>query len=225
MNPQSPYTSDLEILSRLCSEDFIPDGNLDKTVWRNAIPIMFNHDWMNERHYPECSTQVAAAWSPSHFYFAFWCRYTELNIYAGEDPVPQRFGLWNRDVAEVFLNPFPERQNHYFEFEVAPNNQWVDLEVDLEREPTFDHTWDSNFLHATRIDPEARIWTCEMKTPAASLGISAIRPGWECRGNFYRCDGPGDDTQRRFLAWSPTFCTNPSDYFHVPARFGTIRFE
>jgi hypothetical protein len=115
--------------------------------------------------------------------------------------------------------------NHYFEFEVAPNNQWVDLEVDLDKDPAYDHTWDSNFLHATRVDPTARIWTCEMKIPAASMHVQSIRPGWECRVNLYRCDGPGDDAQRRFLAWSPTYCTNLSDYFHVPARFGKIRFE
>jgi len=37
--------------------------------------------------------------------------------------------LWNKDVAEVFLNPQPERLWHYYEFEVAPNNQWIDLEI------------------------------------------------------------------------------------------------
>ena len=225
MNQQSPYTSDVEIVSKFSPENFIPDGNLAKTIWQSTDPVVFDHDWMGKRRFPEVSTQVAALWTPSHFYFAFWCRYTELNIYAGEDPALQRFGLWDRDVAEVFLNPSPERVNHYFEFEVAPNNQWVDLEVDLNSEPSYDHGWDSDFLHATRIDPAARIWTCETKIPAAPLHAMPIRPGWECRVNFYRCDGPGDDTQRRFLAWSPTFCTNLSDYFHVPARFGKIRFE
>jgi len=225
MNWQNPYTSEAEIVAKLSPEDFIPDGNLDKGLWLKTDRVVFDHDWMGERHFPESATQVASLWTPSHFYFAFWCRYVDLNLYTGEDPAVQKFGLWDRDVAEVFLNPFPQRVNHYFEFEVAPNNQWIDLEVDLDKNPTFDHAWDSNFLHATRVDSAARVWTCEMKIPVASMYASSIRPGWECRVNFLRCDGPGDDTQRRFLAWSPTFCTNASDYFHVPSRFGKIRFE
>jgi len=64
-----------------------------------------------------------------------------------------------------------------------------------------------------------------MRIPAAPTGVASIRTGWEFRVNFYRCDGPGDDTQRRFLAWSPTYCTAASNYFHVPTRFGKIRFE
>jgi len=225
MDSQNPYRSDMGIVAKLATEDFIPDGDLDKGIWQKTDRVVFDHDWMGQHHFPESTTQVGSLWTPSHFYFAFWCRYTDLNVYIGEDPAVQRFGLWDRDVAEVFLNPFPERVNHYFEFEVAPNNQWVDLEVDLDKDPAYDHTWDSNFLHAARVDPTARIWTCEMKIPAASMHVQSIRPGWECRVNLYRCDGPGDDAQRRFLAWSPTYCTNLSDYFHVPARFGKIRFE
>ena len=225
MNPQNPYTSEAEIVAMFSAEDFTPDGNLDKRVWLKTARIVFDHDWMGERHFPESATQVASLWTASHFYFAFWCRFVDLNLHAGEDPAVQKFGLWDRDVAEVFLNPFPQRVNHYFEFEVAPNNQWIDLEVDLDKDPAFDHAWDSNFLHATRIDPATRVWTCEMKIPAASMDVSSIRAGWECRVNFLRCDGPGDDTQRRFLAWSPTFCTNASDQFHVPSRFGKIHFE
>jgi len=225
MTPQNPYRSDSETIAKLSPEDFVPDGNLGKEVWQKASRVAFDHDWMGERHFPEAATEVACSWTPSHFYFAFWCRYTELNVYEGEDPAVQRFGLWDRDVAEVFLNPFPERVNHYYEFEVAPNNQWIDLDVDLDKEPSYDDVWDSGFLHATRLDPAAHIWTCEMSIPAVSVGMQSVRPGWECRVNFYRCDGPGDDTRRRFLAWSPTLCTNPSNYFHVPTRFGKIRFE
>lgn len=225
MNEEDPYLSEAEIVSSFSAEDFVPDGNLDKRVWQRTDRVVFDHDWMGEHHFPESETQVASLWTPAHFYFAFWCRYTDLNVYEGEDPAAQRLGLWDRDVAEIFLNPVPARVNHYFEFEVAPNNQWIDLEVDLDKDPVYDHTWDSNFRHATRIDPDARIWTLEMQIPAASVDVPLIRSGWECRINFYRCDGLGDDTQRRFLAWSPTFCTNASDYFHVPGRFGRIRFE
>ena len=41
------------------------------------------------------------------------------------------------------------------------------------------------------------------------------------RINFYRADGEGDDSQRRFMSWS-TIPEGKS--FHVPTRFGEIRF-
>lgn len=221
----APYPSASEIVSRFSAADFIPNGNLDKAIWQKPESVVFERDWMGKRHYPKAATRVAGLWTPANVYFAFWCKYTDINIYAGEDPTAQRFSLWDRDVVEVFLNPRPAQLNHYFEFEVAPNNQWIDLKIDLDKDPFYDHTWDSDFQHATRIDPAARVWTCEMRIPVASVAVPPICPGWECRVNFYRCDGRGDDKQRRFLAWSPTFCTKSSDYFHVPTHFGKIRFE
>ena len=53
--------------------------------------------------------------------------------------------LWDKDVVEVFINPFPGQINTYFEFEVAPNNQWIDLAINLDNEPVLDVNWDSGF--------------------------------------------------------------------------------
>jgi len=225
MNQKFSYPSKAEIISNLLARDFSPTGNLEDPVWKTADRVVFDHDWIGENHYPECTTQVASLWTPSNFYFAFWCRYTDLNVYTGEDRAIERYSLWDRDVVEVFLNPCPGQLNQYFEFEVAPNGQWVDLEIDLRKELFYDHNWNSSFQHATRIDTVARTWTCEMKIPAASVHIPVIRPGWECRVNFYRLDGFGDDTERRQLAWSPTYSANPAAWFHAPTHFGKIRFE
>ena len=49
-----------------------------------------------------------------------------------------------------FVNPEPARVNHYYEFEVAPNNQWIDLEIDKDKTPFNDAKWNSGFDHATR---------------------------------------------------------------------------
>ena len=60
-----------------------------------------------------------------------------------------------------------------------------------------------------------------MRIPVASMGVKAMRADAEWRINFYRADGPGDDSQRRFMSWS----TIPEGKtFHVPTRFGIIRF-
>src|SRR5437899_5536807 len=143
-----------------------------------------------------------------------------MNVYEGEDPAKERWELWNRDVAEVFVNPEPARVNHYYEFEVAPNNQWIDLEIDKDKTPFNDAGWDSRFEHSTRVDAKGHVWACEMRIPLASMGVKALDPGSEWRVNFYRADGPGDDSQRRFMCWS---AIPEGKTFHVPTRFGVIR--
>ena len=225
MSDSHSYNSNIEIVSRACPENFSPDGNLDKDFWKRAARIRFDHDWLGQKHFPELETHVASLWTPAHLYFAFACRYRRLNLFAGEDSNPEKFGLWDRDVAEVFLNPHPEQMHHYYEFEVAPDNKWIDLEIDHDKDPVFDHTWNSGFRHATRIDEVAHLWTCEMQIPASSVNVPTIYSGLRWRLNFYRCDGLGDDSVRHFLAWSPTLCQKASDFFHVPSRFGVIRFE
>ncbi len=222
MKAGSPYSSNLLIPSRLSLVDFDPDGELSKKDWREADWATFDHDWSGEKRFPEAETRVASLCTSSHVYFAFRCKYSTLNVFEGEDPSSERWGLWERDVVEVFVNPQPERMNHYYEFEVAPNNQWIDLEIDLEKEPFNDAAWDSHFAHATRLDPTNHFWSCELRIPVASMGVKAIRTDTEWRINFYRADGLGSDTERRLVCWSPVQGETPN--FHVPSRFGIIRF-
>jgi hypothetical protein len=209
--------------SKLIASDFTPDGDLSKSIWQGAPLVKYDNEVRVEKAYPDSETQVASLWTPDYLYLGYRCMYRSLNIFEGEDIAVERFGLWYRDTAEAFINPEPEHINHYYEFEVAPNNQWVDLEIDLTKKPFGNVHWDSNLEHSTRIDAEHHVWTAEMKIPVKSMGVKALRPGTEWRLNLYRLDGVGDDSQRRFLSWSPLPPgTNRS--FHQPVSFGIIKF-
>jgi hypothetical protein len=221
-NQAGRYSGDLRITSKLLARDFIPDGDLGKAAWQAAESVSFHHDALGRKQFPESATRVASLWSKRHVYFAYWCQYSTLNIYEGEDAAKERWELWNRDVVEVFLNPQPERFNHYYEFEVAPNNQWIDLEIDLDKTPFNSAAWNSDFEHATRIDASNQTWTCEMRIPITAMGAKPLKVNSEWRLNFYRADGPGDDTMRRFLSWNLLPTSKLS--FHQPASFGIIRF-
>lgn len=221
MSNRTLYSSQHSTVSRFCPTDFAADADLAKPGWQYADKVFFDTSYWPETRFPEARTRVASLWSETYVYFAFWSRYTQLFTYVGEDPNVERVGLWDRDVVEVFVNPFPERANVYWEFEVAPNNQWVDLAINLDEQPFYDAGWNSNFEHAVRTVEREKVWLCEMRIPLHAFGISRIEPGAEWRLNYYRCDGPGDDTERRFLAWSPTLERS----FHVPRRFGRLRFE
>jgi hypothetical protein len=221
MEGPTSYLSEYKTVASYSPDDFAPDADLTKPVWRNTARVLLRYSQQPEDRPPEFNTEVAALWSKSYLYFGFWCQFTELFVYEGENPTQERWELWERDVVEVFINPFPERVHTYWEFEVAPTNQWVDLAIDLDKEPSYDTAWNSHFEHSTLVDPEGKIWFCEMRIPVSSLGVGTMRGGMEWRINFYRCDGRGDDSRRRFLAWSPTFDKS----FHIPSRFGLICFK
>src|SRR5262249_3464039 len=135
---QATYSSDLRINAKRAAADFKPDGNTGKKTWKAADWSEFSHSMSGKTVYPEQATRVASLWTDKYIYFAFTCKYDELNVFDGEDIAKERWELWNRDVAEVFLNPQPERQLHYYEFEVAPNNQWIDLEITRGEKPNHD---------------------------------------------------------------------------------------
>ena len=218
----SLYISDLEIVSKRAPQDFSPEGNLDKPVWRRAAWQRFDHDMMGQKRYAQAETEVATLWTPANFYLAFRAHYAALNLYEGENPAAEKWKLWERDVVEAFINPAPDRVNHYYEFEVSPNNLFLDLEIDKSKTPFNDPKWDSHFEHATHIDSAQHIWSCEMRIPVTSMGVERIAAGQVWRINLFRADGLGDDSQRRLLAWSPI---PRGTTFHVPERFGMVRFE
>lgn len=218
---QDEYLSSAETSAKYSPADFAPDGNLTKKIWRKANWVTFDHDVTGKIANPSVQTRVAAVWTQHYIYFAFSARYDSLNIYEGEDILKERWELWNRDVVEVFLNPEPDKMTHYYEFEVAPNNQWIDLEIEKKKTPFNDASWNSGFAHATRIDAKHHLWYTEMRIPLSALGATTIHNGDAWRVNFFRAAGRGRDDHRAFLAWSPI---PQGGTFHVPNRFGILRF-
>jgi alpha-galactosidase len=220
---QSTYVSTSRITSKFLATDFVPDGNLHKSVWRSASWVKVERDAFSPAPFPQSATEIASLWTPAYVYFAFRCKYTTLNVYEGGDPGKDFWSLWERDVVEVFLNPHPEHMRHYYEFEVAPNNLWIDLEIDLDKTPFGDAKWNSGFEHATRVDAKHHMWSCEMRIPVVAVkSATPLEANTEWRLNFFRADGPGADAQRRLLSWSPVQSDTHS--FHSPWSFGVIQF-
>jgi Carbohydrate family 9 binding domain-like len=214
----------LVIVSKFTDDDSTPDGDLGKRMWSAQRPVWFDQAAFSEARYPEFKTRVASCWSAHFLYFAFWCPYQTLTVYQGEDATVERERLWERDVVEAFIAPDPQKPSHYYEFEIAPNNQWMDIDVELTRKPFNDAHWSSGFEHATKVDAVKRSWTAEMRIPLHSMGVDAIHGGADWRVNFYRCDGPGDDTVRRMMSWGRLPVRVAGGTFHQPASFGIMRF-
>lgn len=184
--------------------------------WQAAKPIAFCSDWQGKNPDPARQTQVRVLWSPETLYLRFECRYRELNLFSDSDPNGRRDHLWDRDVAEAFLQPDPSRPRYYKEFEVAPNGLWIDL--DISPGPLQDLK--SGLQRSVFLDERSHTWAAELAIPMKAL-TREFDPRAVWRANFYRVEGPKEP--RAYLAWQPTHSPQPN--FHVPSAFGRLRFS
>ena len=76
-------------------------------------------------------------WTEDELYLRFRCRYRAIYVFPDADPSGHRDELWERDVAEVFLQPDRFGEKYYKEFEVSPNGQWLDLDITPQGNGTF----------------------------------------------------------------------------------------
>lgn len=195
------------------SKDFAVDGDLAKSAWRKAAPVLIERATRDAAVLPALATTVRVLWSDNFLYLGYSCPFTQITTFEPAELDKERFGLWDRDVVEVFINADAANLRHYTEYELSPNGEKLDLVLKL---PDKDFKWSSRFETAVKIDPAARTWTAEMKIPLASLSDNKPSPGTRWRINFYRHDA----ANQAFLAWSPTLNGN----FHTPERFGTLVF-
>jgi len=191
------------------------DARHPAAEWAAAEAVSFCADWQGKNPDPGRQTLVRALWTPQTLYLRFECRYRELFVFDDSDANGRRDQLWDRDVAEAFLQPDPSRERYYREFEVAPNGMWIDLDIfpgglsDLK----------SGMTRSVWLDREAHVWAVELAIPVKAL-TQKFDPAAEWRVNFYRVEGPREP--RFYSGWRATGTPQPN--FHVPAAFGKMRF-
>jgi Carbohydrate family 9 binding domain-like len=185
-------------------------------AWRSAKPVLFDADWQGKNSDPRRQTEVRLLWTSEFLYLKFVARYRLITVFDDADPGGRRDKLWDRDVVEVFLQPDPAQLRRYKEFEVSPNGFWIDLEI---ANSVLQHL-QSGLQRRVNIDETKKTWIAEFAIPMKSL-TQHFEPASVWRANFFRVEGP---TEPRFYsAWQPT--NSPQPNFHVPERFGFLRFE
>jgi alpha-galactosidase len=183
--------------------------------WQRAEPVSFCHDWQGKNEDPQRSTEIRVLWSDDHLYIRFRCRYRAIYVFLNADPNGRRDQLWDRDVAEVFLQPDRFDQKYYKEFEVSPNGQWLDLDIT----PQGLRHITSGMRSNVALDEARRLWTADVAIPITAM-TSDFDPEQGWRVNFFRCEGI--DPERLYSAWQPTETEKPN--FHVTQKFGILRF-
>jgi alpha-galactosidase len=206
---------DSQIIAVRVNQELRLDAQHPAKEWQSATPVSFCADWQGKNPDPDRKTEVRALWSSSTLYLRFQCRYRELNVFSDAGPNGRRDHLWDRDVAEAFLQPDRSRPRYYKEFEVSPNGFWIDL--DISPGPPAD--LNSGMQRSVWLDEPNHGWAAEISIPLRSL-TDRFDPAAVWHVNFYRVEGVKEP--RFYSAWQPTHTPEPN--FHVPGAFGRMCF-
>ena len=205
------------IESTWAAKDVVLETNPASQFWRAARPVYMEID-SHGNHAPKYRTEVRTRWTDKSLYFLFVCPYEQLNLKPDPQTASETNQLWNWDVAEVFIGSDFEDIKHYREFELSPQGEWIDLDVDLHK-PHHEEgwTWNSGFKVSARIDRVAHVWYGAMRIPYSAVDQRPATPGNVLRVNLFRSQGPASHHQE--IAWQAPM----SDTFHVPERFGVLK--
>jgi hypothetical protein len=200
--------------STRAAEDRALSTDPGSTFWRSA-PVVYAERDPDGKLVARYRTAVRSRWTKRNLYFLFACPYEQLNLKPSPSTSSETFQLWNWDVAEVFLGSDFQNIQRYKEFEISPQGEWVDLDIDLTKPHHEDGwTWNSGFSVAARIDPAAKVWYGAMRIPFAALDQREPVSGETFRINLFWSQPQGAK-----VAWQPTM----SHTFHIPERFGLLR--
>ena len=194
-------------------------SELENAAWQKAESVTIDKYWSGEKAPKERQFKTKILWSETAVYVRFEANQKEpLVVSEKANLAGKTRGLWDRDVCEIFLAPNRDTPRKYFEFEIAPNGEWIDLGIYQKPDERITD-WDyasgmqsKSVIGKDKIRMAIKIeWKAFGKTPKA---------GDVWLGNIFRCIGK--DPTRGYLAWSPTLTKNPS--FHVPEKFGEFEF-
>lgn len=193
--------------------------DFDSPKWETGSSALISQYWSGKEAPIGRHTTARVLWTDEFLYAKFDASQVEpLVVSDRPDTSKKVIGLWETDVCEIFIAPNKTERNKYFEFEIAPTGEWIDLAIEatpIERNTDWDY--ESQMEAAARIDTDKVVMA--IKIPFSALGKTP-KAGDVWLGNLFRCVGKGET--RGYLAWSPTKTERPN--FHVPEAFGEFKF-
>ena len=212
------FAADDKSIESMKADNDVPlTANPNSSFWQPGRAVYAEKDRYG-KPIPRYRTQIRSRWTRDNLYFLFICPYDALYLKAAPDTSTETPQLWDWDVAEVFIGSDFQNIRRYKEFEVSPQGEWIDLDIDLTKlHQEEGWRWNSGFQVSTHIDRAGKIWYAAMRIPLAAIDRRAPADGNLFRINLFRTQGP--PSQRKYIVWQPTM----SDSFHVPETFGILR--
>ncbi len=193
--------------------------DLSAPEWNKAKEVSTTKYWSGEAAPDGRHFSARLLWSDSALYVRFEANQDEPLVVSEKPDLSKKVrGLWDRDVCEIFIAPDAKHGNKYYEFEIAPTGEWIDLGIEVTpKERLTDFDYRSGMTSS--VDVEKNKIVMAIKIPFASLGKTP-KAGEIWLGNLFRCVGKGPT--RGYLAWQPTMTKTAN--FHVPPAFGEFHF-
>ncbi len=194
--------------------------NLDpwSPEWAKAPRVTASRDYLGQP-IAGPATEIRSRWTKDNLYLFYVCPYDDLNLKPDPNPSAETPQLWNWDVAEAFIGSDFEHIGRYKEFQVSPQSEWVDLDIDRDNQQgQAGMAWNSGYTVKGRVDAQARTWYGAMRIPWRAIDTRPPEKGRELRIGLYRISG---HDPKKYYAWRPT----ASKSFHVPKAFGTLRLR
>ena len=195
-------------------------GDLKSAEWNRAQPVKIDHYWSGDLAPASRHAEARLLWSHKALHIRFVGRQAEpLVVSATPQTAKKTMGLWDRDVCEIFIAPDPNVVERYFEFEAAPNGEWLDVAIHWTAEKR-ESDWDFNSHMTTTSRVERDRVIIGMRIPW-NHWIHEPQRDERWRVNLFRCIG--SDPGRGYLTWQPTRTKEAN--FHVPQVFGWLIFK
>ena len=194
--------------------------DLDSKSWDKADEVLIDKYWSGEAAPLGRQTEAKLLWSNTALYARFEANQAEPLVMSDKPGLKTKtIRLWDRDVCEIFAAPDRSRPKEYFEFEIAPNGEWIDLAIDCTgEERKTDWDYNSGMQSAAKIGNNNVVMAIKIEWKAFGR---TPKTGDIWMGNLFRC--VGKDPDRGYLSWQPTETETPE--FHVPEKFGEFEFK
>lgn len=203
----------------LIENDF-PIAEFDNENWQKAEEIVIEKYWSGKKAPLGRQFKAKLLWSATALYVRFEANQSEPLVISDTPNLSGKTkGLWDRDVCEIFLAPNAKEFRKYFEFEVAPTGEWIDVGVYQKPKKRITDLEYSSGMQASAKIGKDKIWMA-IKIEWKAFG-KIPQAGEIWKGNLFRCLGEGET--RGYLAWQPTKTDKPN--FHVPIAFGNFEFD
>ena len=206
-------------LSYYADQAVEPTADPDSAFWKGIQGVVIDKSVLGPAM-PMYRAEVRSRWTSEYVYFLFIGPYQKLTLNSNPDTAKETYRLWEKDCFEVYLGADFEHTNRYREFQMSPQGEFLDLDIDSTRAKpgsNGEDKWNAGMKVKARIDEKNKIWYGEMRIPIAAVDSRPAQAGHEMRINLYRQDGAPPD--RIFLGWQPPGVWNP----HHPEKFGVLK--
>src|SRR5262249_28404667 len=124
------FAADHIVQSKRANSDPQLDTNPTSAFWQGTRPIYVDTDAHGKAE-PKYRTEIRTRWTAKNLYILFICPYEDLYLKPNPSTSSETYELWNWDVAEAFIGSDFKNIRRYKEFELSPQGEWVDLDIDL----------------------------------------------------------------------------------------------